>query len=593
MSQVTSRRRASSWYLTRLVCTAKARELYYTVIRYRVIRRKRTDWRRRAMLLGTVPVVAGVLVGAHLYGRGNGSQTGFRTVKVERGSLTATVATTGTLNAVVTVQVGTQISGQIKELFADFNSRVTKGQLIARIEPAIFETKVVQARADVEAAEANVLTQRAQVERARADVENARAALASAKAQTAKAEVALLDAKRDLNRKNTLASKRLIAQSDRDISEGIHDAAMAQIATNRAQEEAFASAIRSAQAQLEVTQAQLKSAQATVRQKQGALQQTVVDLGNTAIHSPVDGVVISRDVALGQTVAASLSSPILYTIAQDLTKMQVDTNVDEADIGRVWEGQPATFTVDSFRGEVFSGVVTQVRKAAKVVQNVVTYNVVIAFSKPRQKLLPGLTANIRIVVDSRPNVLKLPNAAFRFRPSADAPPVTSSEESSRQDDPIRATSVESIEKTREQLTRELRLTDSQQKALDSILEERRHQLFGVERLPRPQRRSAALRIREDILGKVRALLTADQQARYDQLPIGQPTRSDSPSRPGTVWVLDGQGRPGAVALRLGITDGSATEILEGNLREGQEVVVGMSTPSASAPPSSSGPRVRF
>ena len=191
MSQVTSRRRASSWYLTRLVCTAKARELYYTVIRYRVIRRKRTDWRRRAMLLGTVPVVAGVLVGAHLYGRGNGSQTGFRTVKVERGSLTATVATTGTLNAVVTVQVGTQISGQIKELFADFNTRVTKGQLIARIEPAIFETKVVQARADVEAAEANVLTQRAQVERARADVENARAALASAKAQTAKAEVAL------------------------------------------------------------------------------------------------------------------------------------------------------------------------------------------------------------------------------------------------------------------------------------------------------------------------------------------------------------------------------------------------------------------
>ena len=579
MSQVTSRRRASSWYLTRLVCTAKARELYYTVIRYRVIRRKRTDWRRRAMLLGTVPVVAGVLVGAHLYGRGNGSQTGFRTVKVERGSLTATVATTGTLNAVVTVQVGTQISGQIKELFADFNSRVTKGQLIARIEPAIFETKVVQARADVEAAEANVLTQRAQVERARADVENARAALASAKAQTAKAEVALLDAKRDLNRKNTLASKRLIAQSDRDISEGIHDAAMAQIATNRAQEEAFASAIR--------------SAQATVRQKQGALQQAVVDLGNTAIHSPVDGVVISRDVALGQTVAASLSSPILYTIAQDLTKMQVDTNVDEADIGRVWEGQPATFTVDSFRGEVFSGVVTQVRKAAKVVQNVVTYNVVIAFSNPRQKLLPGLTANIRIVVDSRPNVLKLPNTAFRFRPSADASPVTSSGESSRQDDPIRATSVESIEKTREQLTRELRLTDSQQKALDSILEERRHQLFGVERLPRPQRRSAALRIREDILGKVRALLTADQQARYDQLPIGQPTRSDSPSRPGTVWVLDEQGRPGAVALRLGITDGSATEILEGNLREGQEVVVGMSTPSASAPPSSSGPRLRF
>src|SRR6266511_1078673 len=226
------------------------------------VRGKRADWRERVILLGLVSVVVGVAVGAHLYGRGNGSQTGFRTVKVERGSLTATVATTRTLNAVVTVQVGTQISGQIKELLADFNSRVIKGQLIARIDPAIFETKVVQAQADVEAAEANVLIQRAQVTRARADVENARAALTSAQAQTAKAEVALLDAKRDLDRKNALASRRLIAQSDRDISQGIHDAAVAQIATNRAQEEAFASAIRSAQAQLEVTQAQLKSAHA-------------------------------------------------------------------------------------------------------------------------------------------------------------------------------------------------------------------------------------------------------------------------------------------------------------------------------------------
>jgi len=557
------------------------------------VRRKSADWRRRAILLGIVPVVAGVLIGVNLYGRGNSSQTGFRTVKVERGPLTATVATTGTLNAVVTVQVGTQVSGQIKELLVDFNSRVTKGQLIARIDPASFETKVVQARADVEAAEANVQIQRAQVDRARADVENARAALTSAQAQTAKAEVVLLDAKRDLDRKNFLASKRLIAQSDRDISQGIHDAAKAQIATNRAQEEAFTSAIRSAEAQLQVAQAQLQSAHATVRQKRGALQQAVVDLDHTAIQSPVDGVVISRDVALGQTVAASLSSPTLYTIAQDLTKMQVDTNVDEADIGRIGEGQRATFTVDSFRGEVFSGVVTQVRKAAKVVQNVVTYNVVIAFANPNQRLLPGLTANLRIIIDNRPDVLKLSNAALRFRPSADAPPVTSAGDSSGQ--ASRATSVESIEKTREQLTRELRLTESQQKALEPILEEQRQQFIAVERLPAPQRRSAILRVREEIQGKVRVLLTADQQARYDRLPVGQPARPDSLGRPGTAWVLDEQGRLGAVPLRLGITDGSSTEILEGNLKEGQEVIVGTSSASASLSPSpptpSSGPRV--
>ncbi len=556
------------------------------------VRGKRADWRERVILLGLVSVVVGVAVGAHLYGRGNGSQTGFRTVKVERGSLTATVATTGTLNAVVTVQVGTQISGQIKELLADFNSRVIKGQLIARIDPAIFETKVVQAQADVEAAEANVLIQRAQVARARADVENARAALTSAQAQTAKAEVALLDAKRDLDRKNALASRRLIAQSDRDISQGIHDAAVAQIATNRAQEEAFASAIRSAQAQLEVTQAQLKSAHANVRQKQGALQQAIVDLSHTVIHSPVNGLVISRDVALGQTVAASLSSPTLYTIAQDLTKMQVDTNVDEADIGRIREGQQATFTVDSFRGEVFQGVVTEVRKAPKVVQNVVTYNVVIAFNNSDQKLLPGLTANTRIVVDNRSNALKVPNAALRFRPSSEAAAATSAADAPQ---PSSVTSVESVEKTRELLSHELKLTEGQQKALDPILEERRQQLVGVERLPPAQRRSAALRIRDEARVKMRALLTAEQQSRYDQLPIGVPTGSSSGGRPGTVWVLDEQGKLRGVALRLGVTDGGFTEILDGDLKEGREVILGTSSsPSASLPPSSptpsSGPR---
>jgi HlyD family secretion protein len=545
-------------------------------------RGKSAAWRRRAILLGIVPVVAAGLVGTHLYGRGNGGQTGFRTAKVERGSLTATVATTGTLNAVVTVQVGTQVSGQIQELLANFNSRVTKGQLIARIDPAIFQSRVVQARADVEAAEANVLIQRAQVERARADVQNAQAALASAQAQTAKAEVAWLDAKRDLDRKNFLASKRLIAQSDKDISQGIHDAAKAQIATNRAQEEAFTSAILSAQAQLRVAQAQLQSAHAGVRQKQGALQQAIVDLDHTTIRSPVDGVVISRDVALGQTVAASLSSPTLYTIAQDLKKMQVDTNVDEADMGRIREGQRATFTVDSFRGEVFEGSVAEVRLAPKVVQNVVTYNVVIAFNNPDQKLLPGLTANIRIMVDNRSDALKIPNAALRFRPSSGA--VAANSEADPR--PSSATSVESVEKTKQLLAHELKLTEGQQRALEPILEERRQQLVGVERLPPPQRRSAALRVRDDARGKMRALLTAEQQNRYDQLSIGEPTGSDSGGRPGTVWVLNEQGRLRAVPLRLGITDGSSTEVLGGDLKEGREIIVGTSSPSSSSPPSS-------
>jgi HlyD family secretion protein len=596
-------------------------------------RRLNTDVRRRVVLFGVIPLVAAGLLGAHLYGRNEARQGGFRTAKVERGSLTASVATTGTLNAVITVQVGTQVSGQIQNLFADFNSRVKKGQLIARIDPASFETRVIQARADVDVAEANVLTSRAQVERARsevatatgtllnqqaqverahADIGNARAALAAARAQTVKSQVALADAKRDQDRKNELFSKGLIPKSDRDTAQGVYDAAVAQIAANRAQEEAFASAIRSAEAQLrssqaqeqalaaairsaeaqlEVTRAQLRSAEATVRQKKGALQQAVVDLDRTSIYSPVDGVVVSRSVDTGQTVAASLSSPTFFTIAQDLTKMQVDTNVDEADIGRIREGQSAIFVVDSFRGETFSGVVTQVRKAPKVVQNVVTYNVVVTFDNPDQKLLPGLTANLSITVDARPSVLKIPNAALRFRPGSEV-------ESYSLGDPRTAPgmSTASVEKVRTQLTTELKLTEDQQKALEPLLEERRQQFMMLDRLLAPQRRPAAQRIHEEVRVKIRALLNPDQQVLYDRLPIGQPAAVDSGRRSGTAWILDAESKPRPVSLRLGLTDGSFTEILDGELKEGQEVLVSISTATASPKPSapqSSTPRLRL
>jgi len=587
---------------------------------------------RRVVFLA-IPLVLAGLVGAHLSRRDNANPGGFETAKVERGPLTATVATTGTLNAIVTVKVGTQVSGQIQNLFADFNSRVKKGQLIARLDPASFETRVDQAHADVDVAKANVLTQRAQVDRAHseiataagmllnqqaqvdrfgADVRNARAALAAARAQTVKSDVALLDAKRDWDRKNALFGKGLIAKSEMDTAQGVHDAAVAQIAMNRAQEEAFAAAIysaeaqlrssqgqeqaltaaiRSAEAQLQATRAQLRSAEATVRQKQGALQAAVVDLDRTFIYAPVDGVVVSRSVDIGQTVAASLSSPTLFTIAQDLTKMQVDTNVDEADIGRIHEGQQATFIVDSFRGETFSGAVTQVRKAAKVVQNVVTYNVVVAFDNPDQKLLPGLTANLSITVDARPNVLKLPNAALRFRPVPDVEP--SSQGDYRSPPGMSAASVEQV---RAELTTELRLTEEQQRALEPLLEERRQQFMMLDRLLGPQRPPAALRIHEETRVKIRALLTPDQQALYDRLPLGQPAASDSRRRSGTAWVVDAKGKPHEVRLRLGLTDGYFTEILDGDVKEGQEVLVSMSSgPSGSKPsaPLSSSPRLRL
>src|SRR5213593_1988379 len=285
---------------------------------------------KRLVSLVVVAMLVGGAVWGYFYAQSRGSVPKYRVARVERGPLTAAVSATGNLNAVITVQVGSQVSGQIKELFVDFNSPVKKGQLIARIDPETFEAKVNQAQAEVDSAVAMVLNQQAQVERARADVENARAALAEGKAQTAKAQVAVVDTKRDLDRKTELFARQLIAKSDLDSSQAAYDSAVAQLDSARAHEQALASAIQSAIAQLRVSEAMLESSRSQVEQKDAALKQTQVDLDHTTIRAPVDGVVVSRQVDVGQTVAASLQAPVLFTIAQDLTKMQVETSVDEA-----------------------------------------------------------------------------------------------------------------------------------------------------------------------------------------------------------------------------------------------------------------------
>src|SRR6058998_2334156 len=375
---------------------------------------------RRIVSVVIVAVLVGGGVLAYLYTQSRGNAPKYRVARVERGPLTAAVSATGNLNAVVVVQVGSQVSGQIKDLLVDFNSIVKKNQVIARIDPDIFEAKVNAAKADLDSSRATVLNQEAQVERARADVDNARAALVEAKAFTAKAQVQSLDAQRDYDRKTELFSRQLIAKSDLDTAQATYDAAMAQLDSTRAREQALTSGIQSALAQLRVAQATAESARAQVKQKDAALRQAQVDLDHTTILAPVDGVVVSRQVDVGQTVAASLQAPILFTIAQDLTRMQVETSVDEADIGRVRLDGPATFTVDAFPNETFRGQVTQIRKAAQIVQNVVTYTVVVAVSNPEGKLLPGMTANVKLVVAEKPNVLKVPNASLRFRPPGES-----------------------------------------------------------------------------------------------------------------------------------------------------------------------------
>lgn len=371
--------------------------------------------RRNLLIIGA----AGVLVaaGALLLLRPTGDGPAYRTAAVERGEIVATVVATGTVNPVITVQVGSQISGMVKNLYADFNAVVKRGQLIARIDPELFEARVNQARASLENARAAVLNQQANRERAAADVENARAALEGAKANVARQRVAVLDAEIKLKSRVNLFREGGISQEERDSAQAAFDSARAQLDAAAAQERAAAFALRAAEATLQVAQAQVKAAEASVAQQRAALDQAEVDLSHTFIRAPVDGVVISRNVDVGQTVAASLQAPVLFLIAQDLTQMQVNTSVDEADIGQVRSGQPARFTVDAYPGRPFEGTVTQVRAAPNIVQNVVTYDVIIQVANPDLRLKPGMTANVQILVARKAAALKIPAGALRFRPS--------------------------------------------------------------------------------------------------------------------------------------------------------------------------------
>ena len=367
------------------------------------------------VLLVIIGLLALSALGGWVYLRGQ-NRVEYRTAKVERGDIEATISATGNPNAVVTVQVGSQVSGNIKELHADFNTKVKKGQLVARIDPEIFEAKVNQAKGNLENVRAAVLNARAMLQKTEADIANAKASMEAAKANTAKAKVAVLDAQIKLKSRINLFKEGGLSAEERDSAQATYDSNVAALDAAKAQEQAAQFSLRAAQAQHEVAIAQLASAEAQVKQSEAALKQAQIDLDHTYIRAPVDGTVVSRSVDVGQTVAASLSAPTLFLIAQDLTKMQVDTNVDEADVGRVRVGQAATFTVDAFPGEIFKGKVVQIRQAPMNVQNVITYDAVIGVANPDFKLFPGMTANVKILVDRQENVLKIPNAALRFRP---------------------------------------------------------------------------------------------------------------------------------------------------------------------------------
>ena len=556
-------------------------------------------------------VLAAIAGGGWWYyskGAADSATTQFRTAKVEKGPLVATVSATGTLNPVVSVSVGSQVSGQLKEIFVDFNSVVKKGQLVARIDPEQFEYKLRQAQADLDAARASIGTQQANVAVQRAEV--------------ARAEANLAEATRDVERKKSLVEKNFIAASEAERAESVLKAQLA--------------GLDAVKAQLGVAQANAKNSAAVVQQREAQLAQARIDLERTAIRAPVDGVVVKKSVEPGQTVAASLQAPELFVIAQNLADMQVEAAIDEADVGRVREGQSATFTVDSFAGRTFTGAIRQVRKAATVAQNVVTYVVVISAANPDLNLLPGMTANVRITTDRRDSVLKVANSALRFRP----PGVTDD----TQNPPAPTASGKVAAKSgsgsgspagsggggagsasaagvagaagaagagaggagggggggpgggrgqRERLVTDLKLDADQQARLDTIFSGMREKFMAVRELPEAERARASERNRADIREKITAILTDEQKKKYADITAEQAGRT--PTR-GRVWITGDDGKPKAVALRLGLSDGSATEVVGGELKEGQEVLLGtISAGQKGAAPAAAprGPRMPF
>src|SRR5215218_4410815 len=399
---------------------------------------------KKKLLLGGGFMAAIVLAGFYFAGS-EASTPQYMTARIERGNLRNTVTATGALQAVTTVQVGSQASGTISALYADFNSVVKKGQVVAQLDPSTAKAQVDQARANLQNARASLAQARAAVVNARAGVTDAQAKGLAARStvqnnqagvSAAEANVAVLRAQQDdalslLKQQESLLKAGVIAQRDYDVAmtayktaEARYNQAVSQLDQAKLAEQSSSSAgiaqsqaaVEQSKAQVQQSEAQVQQAAAQVQQAQAALSLAEVSLSHTTITSPIDGVVVSRDVNVGQTVAASLSAPTLFTIANDLTQMQVIANIDQADIGLVEQAKSVKFSVDAFPGKEFEGKIEQMRLNPVNVQNVVTYNVVIDVDNPEQKLKPGMTANLTITIDERNNVLKVPNSALRFTP---------------------------------------------------------------------------------------------------------------------------------------------------------------------------------
>lgn len=487
------------------------------------------------------------------------------TGKITKGDIKNTVSATGTLQAVTTVQVGSQVSGNISELYADFNSQVKKGQIVAQLDPSSLKAQETREVANVEAARASVTDAQAKVMAAKSNVDNLKAGVTSAEGNLAALKAQRDDAMSILKRQEELAKSGIVPERDLETARTSFRAADARYQQASAQVDmAKVSERQSATAGLAQAEANLKQQQAQVQTAEASLKLVRVNLGYTTIRSPIDGVVVSRNVDKGQTVAASLSAPTLFTIANDLTEMQVIANIDQADIGVISESTSVTFTVDAFTGLNFKGKIRQIRLNPQTVQNVVTYNVVIDVANPDLKLKPGMTANLTMTVAERSGALRVPNTALRFRPqNVEGGGFGRRGGAAGGGSPQGSPGVASPAQGGQQ---------------------QGGQGPGARGQGGPGGPG----------GGPGGEGGGDGQRRFGGITPSTAAVVEGQTR--IVWLMGADGKPQPKRIKIGITDGSNTEIVEGDLKEGDTVIIGQSVTGSSAtrqgqtPPGFGGPR---
>jgi HlyD family secretion protein len=538
----------------------------------------------RKLIMG-VGVAALALSGLYYVTRPSGSEANaaaYRTVSVDRGPVVASVKATGALNPVSTVLVGSQLSGQIIEILVDYNAQVKSGQVVARLNADQTRSRRDAAQADLSQAKAELSVKRAQADRARATRLRANATVLDLEAQRERAVAQLADARRTLDRQRELFARGVGAKTAFDTARTQFDV---QIAALNSADALIASARAEwvgLDADIALADAQVKAGEAAILQREAKLADIEIDLYRSDIRSPVDGVVVQRQVELGQTVAASLSTPTLFQIAQDLREIEIYANIDESDVGRLIEGQNVTFAVNAYPNRTFQGKIKMVRLGATTIQNVVTYTAVVTVANADMALLPGMTANIQIVTDNRPSVLRVTNAALRYRPVGAAPvglaqarPLPDAGNDAQGGGGGQGAGGQALVALRERIVADIKPTPEQLKAIDAAIAEGREALRSSRAgLSPEERRGLGVSMRRELSAKIAQALDPERKAKYEQIVAENRSTRGQIGSPGRVYVTDEKGELRTVNLRTGVTDGTYTEVLSGDIAEGQSVVIG-------------------